>query len=448
MTTTRLAVEQLLSEQIGDFLEFDSSSTIVAGTSITASALLSYDGGQDDYFNTWWLSFTEGVNYAAGFSYRQISDYSSTAGGKLYFRGSAGTAESAQVTLRLHRFNPNNKWLAINRSIEQLYPTLYKPIDNQILVTGNILPNAHFEDWASTANPDFFAGSAAAMSAISIAGSIRGGSAAVRVTPSGTTGNGYMYLSSKAYPPLLDLNNRTVNFYAWAYPEVANDPSLIIYTKDMAGSTQTLSSTTAAGAGRWTLLSFENQVLNDDLVEVELRFNVASSAKYTYFDDAILCGRMEREYCLPAELQDGVVSKVRLQSLGVTSTNIPKACYELQPRYYAAPETFDVIKEGDYSPTSVLPVYKRLRLYESPASYYRMRIEGMAPIPTLSSDTATIYLDGGKLNLIAIKAGIELYEIEQGSVSSQDKGRYYSEIARLQDKYRRVVSSQGMIRPS
>ena len=52
MATTRLQLEQQLSEVIGDYLQFQTSTNIgAASTTVVATALQAYDGGKDDYFN-------------------------------------------------------------------------------------------------------------------------------------------------------------------------------------------------------------------------------------------------------------------------------------------------------------------------------------------------------------------------------------------------------------
>ncbi len=147
MTTTLLSLEQLLSEALGDHLEFDTSTNVSTGSSnvIIATTLANFDGGQGDYFNDWWVYFTEGTNSG---KLRKISDYLSTSN-KLKARGNAFTAEVGAVTLRLHRFDRRNKVIALNRAIEQSYPSLHRRIDNLSLVTGNILPD--FKWWTSTA---------------------------------------------------------------------------------------------------------------------------------------------------------------------------------------------------------------------------------------------------------------------------------------------------------
>ncbi len=171
MSTTRLALEQLVSETIGDYLEFDSTTNIGAGVTIVSTVLKSYDGGQYDYFNDWWVSFQEGVNSAV--APRQVSDYA-TASGTLTVRGANLGAEAGAVTVRLHRYDPNNKWRAMSRALEQLYPAIYKPIDNMDLIGGNLLPNAHFSDWTSVSACDFMGTSTATLTRINTDGLMRG----------------------------------------------------------------------------------------------------------------------------------------------------------------------------------------------------------------------------------------------------------------------------------
>ena len=446
MATTLLALEALLSEAIGDFLEFDTSTNIAASSkSIISTTLQNYDGGQDGYFDDWWVYITEGVNIGVG---RQVSAGTTyaTATGTLTVRGANLSAETAAVTCRLHRFNRDNKVKALNRAMEQLYSTLYKPLDDLTLVTGNILPNAHFEDWASTANPDYYEVSNAAASAIAIAGSIRAGTKSMRVIPS--SASGYAYIRASSYPRLLDLSGKTVNFYAWAYPQVTDDPSLVIYTKNIAGSTQTLTSTTTAASAQFTLLKLESQKLNDNLIDCQFRFVVASSTKYTYFDDAVVCGMNLYEYPLPSSFQQATVSQVRIQTEGYSSTAIPIPCYDILPKYWSPRQDFRIFREGDYSPTSIPPVFDRLQFYYLPSNYYRMRLQGYAPLGTLSADTDTIFLDGEKLNLIIAKAKAILYRMESSPVSSQDKGRYKQDITEAEDEVRRLTPGLMMQVPS
>lgn len=436
MTTTLLALEQLFSEAIGDWLEFDTTTNVGAGVTVVSTTLLNYDGGQDDYFNGWWLYITEGNNSTV---LRQVSDYA-TATGTLTVRGANLEAEAGAVTCRLHRFNRDNKVDALNRAIEQIYPQLYKRIDNQELITGSILPDGHFEDWSSSSALRFYSTSNVTLARTTTAGCTRGVTYSAKATASAD--NGYFYISSDTYPWLLDLMNHSVNFYCWALPEVANDAAIVIYTKQADGTAQTLTSSTACPAGEFTLLSLENQALNDDLVEVQIRFKVVTNAKYVYFDDAIVNGMHLDEYLVPVNLRSGHISRVHLQTGGnyaVPTTNSSLVCYDIHPTSWGGREEFKIIDDSTYT---------YLQLIDSPESYYRMRLIGYAPLETLSADTDTISLSGESLNLICAKAASVLYKLEGGPVSSEDKIRYFGEIAYWEDEVRKLTPRLMMQLPS
>ena len=198
MTTTLLALEELFSEAIGDFLEFDTTTNIGAGLTIISTTLKSYDQAQDDYFNEWWVYITEGNNIGV---LRKVSDYA-TATGTLTVYGANLAAEARAVTCRLGRFNRTNKKLALVRAIEQLYPTLYRPVDNDELVANNILPDGSFEDWSSTSALRFYSTSNVTLAKTSTAGTVRHGTYCAKATASAA--NGYFYISSNSYPRLLD----------------------------------------------------------------------------------------------------------------------------------------------------------------------------------------------------------------------------------------------------
>ncbi len=441
MSTTLLALEQLLSQNIGDNLEFDTTTNIAAATSIVSTTLQNYDGGQDGYFNDWWVYITEGNNSGA---LRQVSSGTTyaTATGTLYVRGAAFTAETAAVTCRLHRFNRTNKVNALNRAMEQV--PLYKPIEDTTLITGNLLPDASFEWWTSTSALKMYSKTTGTLLRTTTAGSTRGplGTTSAKFTAGG--GSDYFYISSDSYPALLDLMNHTVAFYCWAYPEVANNAYIQIYTLKADGTAQTLTSLTTCPAAKWTQLNLLSQQLNDDLVKLDVRFGVTTNGKYAYFDSAILMASRQSKYLLPYQFQTGTVasgrtggtlSEVRLQQGSYSSP----AGYDLAPNNWSEPLDFRVIDDG---------MYKWLDLHYDYSYPSQLKLKGYQPLESLSADTDTTYIEGERLNLIVAKAASILYRMEQGPVSSQDKGRYFNEIGLCENDYRRLSETYGMGRPA
>ncbi len=438
MTTTLLELEALLAQQIGDWREFDTSTNISTGSTakVIATTLANYDQGQGDYYNDWWVYITEGNNSG---KQRNVKDYLSTSN-TLKLRGVALASESSAVTVRLHRFNRGNYIKAINRAMEQLYPSLHIKKDTLQLVTGNILPDASFDWWTSASASKFYTSSAATLAKTAWSATndefIRGqmGSTSMKVTDSGA-GNGYAVLSSDVYPRLLDLMGKSVDFFCWAYPATtANDGILVIYTKQADGTAQTLTSTTANPKDEFSLLGMEGQTLSNDLVEVQIRFKVTTAGAVVYFDDAYLCGMSLYEYLLPEDFQDGHVSQAYIQNEGYSDQTF----YDIHPRHWSK-EGFNILNDG---------TYKYIKLDNGWTTGRRIRLIGYSPLETLSADTDTISLDGEKLNLIIAQAAYNLYEMERGVVSSEDKGRYETELNYWKNKVRSLKPSLYMMRPA
>jgi len=440
-TSTLLELEALLSQAVGDWREFQTDTNITAGTTarIISTTLQNYDGGQDDYFNDWWAYISSGSALSSNVGVqRQVKNYETSAG-RLDLRGAALKAETSAVKVRLHRFNRNNYIRALNRASEQLFPSLYIPVEDLTLVTGNILPNASFEDWAVSTVPDKWTGMFGGIGTVSkntTAGLFRHGSASVKLTGDAAVGPCRLYISSDNWPRLLDLEGRSVSFYGWVNSEVADDCHVEIYTINKAGTTQTLTSTTTHAAGRWNLLKLEDQSVNADLDEIQLRLVMNTANKYSYFDDAIVCGRHLYEYYLPSAFQG--------QSSGLAQVYVQKEGYHSEPAYDLRPrkwdrELFDITDDGSD---------RFLRLREMWSNYRRIRLVGYKPLETLSADTDTISLDGAKLNLLIAQAAFNLYEMERGIVSSEDKSLYDREMGYWANKMRTLKPTLEMMRPS
>ncbi len=439
MSTTLLALEQLLSQSFGDDLEFDTTTNVAASTKVIKSTTLqNYDGGHDGYFDNWWVYITEGVNIGVN---RQVSAGTTylSSSGQITVMGANLSAETAAVTCRLHRYNRDLKVNALKRAVEQLYPILHKPVDNKTLITSNMLPNGSFEDWAASTAPDFWSLNGVTAAANTTLGQHWGGVTSAHVTAS--TADQYLYLDSQNYPPLLDLSGLTVSFYAMAYPQAANDAFLELYTVDKAGSTQTLASTTACSSVTWTLLKLEEQKLNEDLTRLQARLRVHTINKYAIFDDAVLNGLPLTQYVLPADFQNGHLSQVMIQTTGYND----QPCYDMASQNWSVPQEFRVIRNSGYNPPST---YHVLNFNAPYVSNYRMRLIGYKQLETLSSDSATIFLDGERLNLIVAKAASIFWKSMQSPVSSQDKGRYFNEIAMWENEVNRLTYKFMMPLPS
>ncbi len=432
MSYTFLEVESRLSQAIGDDLEFNTTTTIPGGAAtITSTTLNNYDSGQNDAFNNWWVYITGGNNITAN---RHVSDYT-TSGGVLAVRGDNLALESGAVTCRLHRYNRDYKKWAINRALEELYPALYQRLDDMTLITNNALPDGHFEDWTSTSALRFYSTSSTTLlKTSSSAGLTRGGLYSAKSTASGT--GGYFYISSDTYPRLLDLAGHTITVKAWSYPQTANDPTIVIYTiKPDGTTTQTLTSTTTAAAGKYTQIKLEDQVINTDIEEIQIRFVTATNGQYVYWDDArIEAPYTLHEYMIPPDFRLGHISQVLIQRVGSTLNTDWDMCDDIRPQLW------DWVEHRTFNDNT----YEYLYLPASISSNRRMRLVGERPFTIFSADTDTITLDAQRVELLVACAAYKLFNRLQTPVSSTDKTRFANEISRWNYEYTKLLSSHSM----
>lgn len=432
MTTTVSVLEQRLSEDIGDWLEVVVTTAIGAGVTIVSTNLQQFDGGRDDYFIDWWVYITDKAN--AGIQ-RQVSDYA-TSSGTLTVRGANLTDDVAnKATIRLHRYNRDTMIDAMNEASAQLYPALYQNYDIMELITGNILPNSHFRDWAVSTVPNKWTLGFATAAATTTAGYFRGGNKSVKVTATG--GQGGIYVDSIDHPRLLDLMGHTVSFYAWAYPnDTANDAFLQIYTRKTDGTTQQfLQSTTPCAISQWTLLRLENQVLNDDLANIRIGVHVTTNGNKVYFDNARIFGRNLFEYLLPTDLATGTVDDVFVQ----TSSASVYPCDDLFSQSWE--KVYSAFKVQDGTDTYLSMPY----LY---TEGYQIRLQGKKPLSAVSAYTDTIEIEGRFLELWLAYAKYCFFKMIKSPLSSQDVDKARMEIAEAYGEYKRLLPKLSMSKPS
>ena len=434
LTTALSVLETRLGQAIDDNLEVILTTAIAANNSIISTNLTSYDGGRDSYFVDWWVYITDKANITVQ---RQISAYTSSTG-TLTVRGAALLTDGANLaTIRIHRYNRDKYVQSLNDTSRELYGMglFWKDLDVIELVTGNILPNAHFRDWTASTIPDKYTLQDANITATAstTAGTYRGGGKSMKALAGAGGAGKYIYISSDTYPRLLDLAGQTVNMYVWALPEVANDAYMEIYTVKADGTTtQTLTSTTTNPAGEFTLLKLESQAINEDIVELQVRFKVATASKYVYFDHARVTGGNVQELLLPTDFQIGAVSNIEIQSSGSgyggTSTSA-LACDDLHPTRWSPVFDWDIISDG---------TDKYLKLGQVWSSSHLIRLKGKAPLTTLSAFTDTIEIGGEYLNTYLAYAKYKLFQAIESPVSSQDIGRYETQSAKAYGEFMRL----------
>ena len=429
-TTTLLELDTALMKSVGPFRRHPVTTAINADNLIVSTHLQNYRSSAD-YFNNWWLFLEDQAN--ADIS-RQISDDDGTS--TLTVRGVALSDDSANLAnFRISPYSWEQRTDAIIEAIDEIYPSLHRNLDLSLLVTGNLLPNGHFEEQATSGTPDRYTFNNASGTKTTAAANIRGGSTSIKVTASGA--NGYITIRSIEYPRLLDLSGQTVTVKVWANPQDADDVDLTLTASQADGTSQTFTSTTTAPAGKWTLLVLENQSLNDDLVQLDVQFRVHTSGKFAYFDDARLFGKNAAEYLLPTEFDSGSVAEVWIQQGGGFAITDTDASDMLQPRNWQKINGWQIIQKEDVA-AGLIDNFLRL-----PALFTerrRIRLIGTAPFETLVSTTSsgTITLDGRRVNLLVALAKYKLFTTVPDLPAADDTSRFDALAAKALFDYRRL----------
>jgi len=428
-THTLLSLVQSLAEANGDWLTFSTTTNIAGSSTVVISTTLNqYDNASDDFFNEQYWFYLDSTNNASVL--RKVKDYA-TATGSLTMYGANLAAESGSQTCYLFRYDRSHYVNAIVEACKEIYPSLHVKVDDMTLVSSNILPDGHFESWSSATALNQWTASNITLAKTSTAGLTRGGAFSAKCTA--TAANGYIYVHSDTFPRLLQLQNTTVNAYAQAYPQTADDAAIVIYTKDKNGTEQTLTSTTSCQAGEFTQLKLEGQTLNDNLTDLSLRLKVGTSGQYVYFDDAYLGGRRLTEFLMPDDLVGGSLSQVIAQIRG----NSDPMFYDTRP--FMADNSgrrvsFTEINDG----TNIY-----LKLLEDVPAERRLRLIGRKPLElatdTSIADTDTITLDAQCVPLLIQKAKMIFYEREITPLNAEDSARFEREQGKAEGRYRQLL---------
>jgi hypothetical protein len=401
-TITLSSLIEELATDCGDWLEFSTTTNITTNTSVVSTELTSYDQSENDFFNDWWFYMNTTANAEV---LRKVSDYV-TASGTLTIRGANLAAESASQTCYLFKNNRTHYSNAIKWAVKRIYPALYKSVDNGSLVTGNILPT--FDDWTSSSTLRWYTTSTGTLLRTNTAGEVRAGNYAVKFTAGAV--NDTFYIDSDMYPRLLQLQDKSNDFYVWVKPEVADDASMVVTTIQADGTTQTFTSSTTCPAGYYSVLSYEDAQFNDDLAKVTVAFTVATNAKYVIFDSPYLGGELLSEYLAP--YVDMSVDLVEIQMTGF----MDEPMKDVNPFITgnAIELAFEVIEDANN---------KVIKLKSPVSNKRRLRIRGRRPLETLSDETDTLTIKNEAIPLLIALSKYAFYERELRPQSSEDVGK-------------------------
>jgi hypothetical protein len=319
----------------------------------------------------------------------------------------------------------------INEAARESFPTLSKTILDRTLIIGNALPNSHFEDWASSSYPDWYAVTNATAGKESTY--IRGGTYSAKVTASAA--DGYMYITSATYPKLLDLMGQTIKIACWCNPQTANDVFMDVYYVDSTGTATTTSTTSTAVASQYNLLYRDSIAIPDDIVTLQIRFRVHTSGQYAYFDNARVIGETG-DLILSTSIKE--VSHVGWQ---VTS-HATYPCDDIGMVFFAEfpPQMYS---DGTYNYLVVPSDFPSERLLEIRGKGY---LED-----TLDGTADTISLDGQSVQQFLYMVKAVAYDRLRGLASTEDTEKLEYEKERALEQFYSFVKpevSRKLILPS
>jgi len=256
-----------------------------AGASYISTDANKWDGANDDHYNGMWIRTTSGSTEED----RYISDYA-TATGTFTPKPSFSAQIANAVTAEVMPWEPATILDAFQRAIDIAYPNplvgrkgLFKTIFDEF-VANSYIWNGHFEDWNASTIPDHFAAVSGITATVSEETTIiRGplGTSAVKMT--GGAAGDYIYQSHVENPPLLNLEGKTVTFYAWTYAAAASDARITIAYKIASDSSlTTTSSSYHTGNSEYELLSKE-VAFPSDITDIQVRLECNDGT--VYFDN-------------------------------------------------------------------------------------------------------------------------------------------------------------------
>ena len=435
MANTLLNIRNRVREAVGDGHRTAVTTALTTTKNVVSTNLLNFDGASDDKFPDWFIYVEDFTNAGAS---RVVSTYTASSGTCLVFAGANFTSDTADLaTFMITKYNPDLYKQAIQRAIRRLDLTFWVPLNDLTLVTGNILPNSHFEDWAVSTVPDLYTLSNCTASETATAGLYRGPRGTSSALITATSGSAYMYITSNDYPRLLDAMGQDGTLEAWVYPSTADDAWLQIYTIKADGTEQTLPSAQedSCPASKWSLVGPEDQTLNEDLVEIQIRFRVDTSGQTCYFDNARFFGFNIRELFLPKDFVDGHLSTVHFQ----TSHWADNPCDDLHLRTKDKVYNWDIVEDGTYKWLRLPALYPNERL---------LHLEGYTPLTVPTTDSASVEVNDPELELLIAQSALELYKMMRSPISTKDTSKFDREIAYWEGEVFRLTSRFRQVRPT
>ena len=395
-TTTRAVLRQRLSEAIGDYR---SQTTTAEGTTTTLkdSTLANLPGGGDiNHFEEWYVLVTSGANEG---TFRRISRYNVQTT-TLVVESAFGSAVDTTVTYELHRYDPSHKHNAINRAIEELYPSLHARVRDETLVIDDLLSNSDFETFSTTFTGWTEVGSPTTSAETSLV--MHGSQSAKVVADAGAAGQ----LTQTPTVNVNQVTNRSATFKCWVYTTAADTARVRL---DWNGS-DIDSSDYHTGNDQWELMSVTATVPSD-ATQIKAVCEVAAGGT-AYFDAAWLLAGPVYKYTVPTTIIGGP--------------------------YYVSQQFSETDPDGPYY---------QLPKNATPTSGRRLRIEGIGLLSRPTTDSATVELGEPRISTVVAYAARWFYRMLAGDSALEQNARWTAAVEMWSAEASRMSTSPGLRMP-
>uniref|UniRef100_A0A6M3J2T5 Uncharacterized protein n=1 Tax=viral metagenome TaxID=1070528 RepID=A0A6M3J2T5_9ZZZZ len=419
MSVTCATLRQYTSEELNDWNNFTTTEAGSSGaTTIISTSLLEYD---NSYFDNHWALVTSGTYIG---SKRKIERHDNNYGLLDCYRAFGGQIATS-VTFEVHKYDPDTILDKINVALREIFPKLRVNIIDDTIMGGNYVPNAHFEDCASSSYPDFWRNSGAGSSVAENTTYIRGGKKSAALTR--VNNNCYLYISAAEYPQLFNLQGQTIRIFARVLASSASQARIELYSKQSDGTEDTTQvSDYHTGGGLFETLELSSGAVLSDAVDVSIRLTNNTTNGTVYWDDVWVVTD-SREYFVPTSFEK--VNKVFLLDAAYDDLN-----FIGETELYQWHQSID--SQG------------RLKIVSDESWTNRVRLYGMGKLSTLSDDTDTTELNDTQARLIAVNAALGVLENTKMASSVYEANAIERDISRMTLKKMQLERKIGQGNPA
>lgn len=418
MTTTLSTLRGMLSKEVQSSRYVGLTTTSAGdagGTTLLDTGLNSLpSGGDNDFCLGMYVLITELVTGgpAVGESQQVTAYVASTS-------TITTAAFSAQVktgtNFELHRYDPTDMDTAINNAVELLYPHLHVPYRSVTLVVDDLLSNGSldtfsttFTGWTNIGTPTLAAETTRKVH----------GTGSASITASGATEGIEQNLFTAVN--IKEVVGKTLHVRGWVFATVASAARLRV-TFD--GATYT-NGAWQAGDAEWENddTQYIDVAVPADATEMTVSCEV-TDGNVAYFDLVRAWIDPVYTYTIPSSVAKGPYSVSIAQSL-----DEPSGLFSTITGYKVEEDS-----SGRY-----------IVINDALPSGYVLKITGVGPLSTMSTDAGTTEVDAPRTQLVVARAAQWLFEQLAADSPGDGSEFYVSQARRYEQRTQQLLATPGM----